>query len=174
MRTMRCMLLLLVPVLCASCAHRTLTIESEPAGAEVFLDRKPVGTTPVTVPFRYGGHHEILLLPPPPQGEAAWRSVMLEHNSERADLDLPFFDGLAELTGTEDHQRVMVTLPPEDVAQRYERDPYRDRPSVLPTLLERAETLRSRSRSLFLAAPPRQPFQRSEEPEESPKEPEVN
>lgn len=43
------------------CVERWLFIQSEPAGAEVFLDGAPVGTTPVKVAFDHYGTREILL-----------------------------------------------------------------------------------------------------------------
>jgi hypothetical protein len=149
---------LTLAILLSGCATRTLLIESTPSNASVYLNREPVGTTPVEVEFRYGGINEILLLPPPPTDGMAWRAVRTEFDTHRATHDVPFLDLGAELLGAHDEHHVHILLPKEDVAARYENDPYRDRPSVLPPLLERAETLRSRSRSLFLSSSPREPL----------------
>ncbi len=43
------------------CIARTLTVESAPAGAEVRLNGRLVGTTPVTVPFRHYGVYRVEL-----------------------------------------------------------------------------------------------------------------
>lgn len=51
----------MVMALLGGCVERTLTIQSEPAGAEVFVDGKSVGTTPVDVPFFWYGTREIVV-----------------------------------------------------------------------------------------------------------------
>lgn len=144
--------------LAAGCSHRTLLIESTPGGAEIYLNRKPAGKTPALVEFRYGGVNEVTLLPPPPREGLAWRAVRFEVDTHRFHLDTPFLNLPADVFGSEDRHRVHVELPVEDVAARYEQDPYRDKPSVLPPILDRAEVLRSRARSLFLEAMPREPL----------------
>lgn len=45
----------------SGCVLRTLTIDSEPPGATVYLDNTPVGETPVTIPFTYYGNRKITL-----------------------------------------------------------------------------------------------------------------
>lgn len=45
----------------SGCVLRTLTINSEPSGATVYLDNAPVGETPVTIPFTYYGTRKITL-----------------------------------------------------------------------------------------------------------------
>ena len=48
---------------CAACGCvlRSLTIDSEPSGAMVFLDDEPIGETPVTTTFTYYGTRKISL-----------------------------------------------------------------------------------------------------------------
>ncbi|NUO07876.1 MAG: PEGA domain-containing protein [Candidatus Brocadia sp.] len=49
---------------CASlcgCVLRSLTIDSEPPGALVYLDGEPIGETPVTTTFTYYGTRKITL-----------------------------------------------------------------------------------------------------------------
>ena len=48
---------------CAACGCvlRSLTIDSEPSGAMVYLDDEPVGETPVTTTFTYYGTRKITL-----------------------------------------------------------------------------------------------------------------
>ncbi len=45
----------------SGCVLRTLTINSEPSGATVYVDNNPVGETPVTIPFTYYGTRKITL-----------------------------------------------------------------------------------------------------------------
>ncbi|MEK6738119.1 MAG: PEGA domain-containing protein, partial [Planctomycetota bacterium] len=45
----------------SGCVLRTLTINSEPSGATVYLDNTPIGETPVTIPFTYYGTRKITL-----------------------------------------------------------------------------------------------------------------
>ena len=48
---------------CAACGCvlRSLTIDSEPSGAMVFLDDEPIGETPVTTTFTYYGTRKITI-----------------------------------------------------------------------------------------------------------------
>ena len=51
-------LALLVAVITSGCVRRIVTINSEPQGAEVYLDYKLIGQTPISREFfYYGGHH---------------------------------------------------------------------------------------------------------------------
>jgi hypothetical protein len=52
---------LAVLVSTAGCIAPTVTVESSPAGAEVRLNGRVVGTTPVTVPFRHYGVYRVEL-----------------------------------------------------------------------------------------------------------------
>ncbi len=45
----------------AGCVERTVTINSEPKGALVYLNDKEVGRTPVTVPFEWYGDYDVIL-----------------------------------------------------------------------------------------------------------------
>lgn len=50
--------------LLAGCVERKLYLESDPAGADVYLDGRAVGKTPAEVPFdHYGGREVSLELP---------------------------------------------------------------------------------------------------------------
>jgi hypothetical protein len=155
-------LFLLLLLLCTGCASRSLTIESDPPGALVILNRHEVGTTPVTVPCRYGGPHEIILIPPHVgRGEQAFEPAFVAIDTWRFELDMPFVDGVAELLGTEDHPTVHVVLKPSDVSALGANP--RTRKDLVRTLEERADTLRRRTREAFIDAPPRMPI---EEPRE--------
>lgn len=56
-----CWLGICAMLFCAGCVERRLNILSQPSGASVFLDGKPVGETPCQVPFTFYGTREILL-----------------------------------------------------------------------------------------------------------------
>ncbi|MBI4563575.1 MAG: PEGA domain-containing protein [Planctomycetes bacterium] len=46
------------------CVERWISIRSEPAGAEVFLDGEPAGITPVDIPYAWYGGRALLLVKP--------------------------------------------------------------------------------------------------------------
>ena len=54
-------LLLALPLLLCGCVERALVIESEPPGAEVWMDGEKAGTTPIRIPFVHYGGREITL-----------------------------------------------------------------------------------------------------------------
>lgn len=55
------MLCLLSCITLCGCVLRSLTIDSEPTGAMVYLDDEPIGETPVTATFTYYGTRKITL-----------------------------------------------------------------------------------------------------------------
>ena len=50
-----------VLALLSGCVERRFTVNSEPAGAKVYVNNRPVGFTPVDVPFTYYGTYLITL-----------------------------------------------------------------------------------------------------------------
>ncbi len=106
---MRTLTLIALLALVGCKADKRLWIESEPPGAEVYLDREPLGQTPVSMEFiHYGTHRLSLSLPgympyardlevPPPW----YARFPLDIVSE---VLLPF--------GWEDHKVARVTLVP--------------------------------------------------------------
>ena len=55
-------LLVLVAVLClAGCVRRTLTINTEPTGALVWLNNEEIGRSPATVDFLWYGDYDIVI-----------------------------------------------------------------------------------------------------------------
>ncbi len=52
---------LFLGILLCGCVLRSLTIDSEPPGARVYLDDEPIGETPVTTTFTYYGTRKITL-----------------------------------------------------------------------------------------------------------------
>lgn len=54
------LLLVFLIALPSGCVRRRLTVRSNPSGAMVYLDKQPIGTTPVSTPFvYYGPYREI-------------------------------------------------------------------------------------------------------------------
>jgi hypothetical protein len=128
-----------------------LTIESNPSGADVYVDREFVGVTPVTIPFTYGGEHEILVYRTKRRGEAkAWRPHRMMYDTTRDEFDFPFLDLAAEVSGSEDRQKIMVNLKESNLRELYEIDDDAWRAAVRA----RANTLRSRAREFQLGALP--------------------
>ncbi|MFA5865260.1 MAG: PEGA domain-containing protein [Phycisphaerae bacterium] len=58
---LRRFLILLFLIGVVGCVERTITINSEPKGALVYLNDKEVGRTPVTVPFQWYGDYDVIL-----------------------------------------------------------------------------------------------------------------
>ena len=54
-------LLPLLALCLSGCVQRALVVESDPPGAEVWIDGEPEGLTPVRVPFAHYGTREIVL-----------------------------------------------------------------------------------------------------------------
>ena len=61
--TLRRLLLCLTVAACftAGCVRRTLTINTEPAGALVFLNDEEIGRTPVTTDFTWYGDYDVII-----------------------------------------------------------------------------------------------------------------
>ena len=59
-----CYLLAACGLLSAGCVRRSLTIRSNPAGAKLWLNDRPIGTTPTTFDFEWYGQHRVTLSKP--------------------------------------------------------------------------------------------------------------
>ncbi len=125
--------LLIAIITTAGCTTRTLTIESDPPGAEIILLHRDEAT------------------------RAAYRPAIVHHDTGRFLLDTPPFDALADLFGSEDHQVVRVTLDPDPTLASWEQGPA-GREALLQGLRDRADALRSRSREAGVEAAPRIPL----------------
>lgn len=53
-------LCLLGPCVATGCVERRLLLRSDPSGARVYVDGRPLGETPVEMPFRHYGTREVL------------------------------------------------------------------------------------------------------------------
>ncbi len=129
-----------------SCASRVLLIESEPSGAEVVLDGRVVGITPVSVPFRYGGSSEVILL------AAGCKPAIVFHDSARFWRDTPPFDAVTDLLAGSEQQVLRVTLDPEPSLAAWDAD----KDGLLRGLRERAAALKARAEAAILEAAPRE------------------
>ncbi|MCA9323119.1 MAG: PEGA domain-containing protein [Planctomycetes bacterium] len=138
-----------------SCFSRDLRIETEPAGARVFVDRVEVGRSPLEMPFHWGGKQEILLLHE--EGETRYRPTRVVHDTSTFHYDTFPFDVLTELTPIpiHDHQEIRIVLEPVDPVA----GDLMPVDAEIQALLGRAEVLRDRSREVQeLGRPPAPPF----------------
>jgi len=145
--------LLLAALFAGGCTTRTLTITSEPSGAEVMLDNKMVGATPTTIPFRYGGANELVFW------HKGFEPQVVHYDSERFffdDAPMDFFTDLGPWHAS-DHQKLHVVLKKTTFKERYKQDGAGFREG----LAARAEMLRKRARGFQLgptrAAPAHKP-----------------
>jgi PEGA domain len=60
-RRTACVLLAVVAALLTGCVERRFRVETNPPGAYVTVNNKPIGPSPVDVPFLYYGHYDILI-----------------------------------------------------------------------------------------------------------------
>lgn len=104
-----CVILLIAACALAGCVERTLTIESDPAGAVVYIADDEKGTTPLKLPFTFYGDYAITL-----------RMDGYETLKTHANLDTPwyeapgidFFSEIAPWT-YHDQRTVRFTLTPK-------------------------------------------------------------
>jgi hypothetical protein len=145
------------------CTTRTLTITSEPSGAEILIDNRWVGTTPHTKAFRYGGVHEILLF------KRLFDTTVVLYDSERMMFDVVPFDFFTDLGPwqAQDHQSVHVTLRPSSLDAAWKRDAE----SMRDGLEARADVLRRRAREFQLGATPVAPLLPPPKRDPTPKRP---
>ena len=60
-RRTACVLLAAAAALLTGCVERRFRVETNPPGAYVTVNNKPIGPSPVDVPFLYYGHYDILI-----------------------------------------------------------------------------------------------------------------
>jgi PEGA domain len=143
------LLLLLLLLLLPACSSRSLTIKSNPSGADVFLDGEYAGVTPVTVPFVYGGQRDVLVYKRATETRA-WRPERVIYDTHRRKFDVPVIDLVADITGSEDKQTVTVELKESNERRLFEQD----KDAWSAAVRARANTLRVRAREAQLGARP--------------------
>jgi hypothetical protein len=134
------------------CLERTLTIVSHPPGARVFMNHEEIGTTPVTVPFSYGGVRELLLLHENrDEGGVNYKPVHVLQNVETFHYEVFPFDFIAEIqpfTLHDDHT-LYFELEASTLVDTVEADPE----NYIAALMKRADQLRERARDLQESGP---------------------
>jgi hypothetical protein len=149
--------LALAALLATGCVQRTLEIRTEPPGADVLVDSKYVGKSPVTVPFVYGGVHEVVLLPPRRASPDApsFRPKIVVVDTESIAFDGPILDYFVDLSPIPASDRHVVDETLEESAARrlFEISPE----AYVDALRERADALRVRARDAQRDARPLTP-----------------
>jgi len=131
-RTCALLVVAVAGVLLAGCStRRTVTIDSTPSGADVWVNGRPRGKTPVEVPFVHPGTWSVRLERP------GYASVAQEVAVASTFHDLPVVDLPGELLTRERRWRVVVPMTPL---------PPRPGPEELAGALERAQAYRERAR----------------------------
>jgi hypothetical protein len=114
----------------AGCIERTVSIDTEPRGATVFLNDEEVGQSPARVPFTWYGDYDIVIRKP------GYETIQTHHNLKTPWYELPGIDLITEclIPFTVHDDRVLETfvLTPSVAVNK-------------DTLLESAEELRSRA-----------------------------
>lgn len=113
----------------AGCVRRTMTITTDPQGANVYLNDREVGTSPVTLGFTWYGDYDIILR------KDGYDTLKTNHRLEAPWYELPPLDLIAEAfipTTIEDHHEIHFSLTPAE-------------PVDHETLLERATEFRERA-----------------------------
>jgi len=123
------------------CVRRRLTIRSNPPGAQVYVDNRPIGKTPVSTPFTYYGTREIRLV------NAGYETLTVQQTFPPPWYELPPLDFISENLFWRE-QRDERVLDFDLVPQR-----------IVPTneLLARAENLRHGARQGHVAPLPEGP-----------------
>lgn len=100
--------LLALPLLLAGCIERTVSIESEPAGAAVYFDHQQVGQTPLSLRYAHYGSHSLMLIK---HGYQPYRGRLVLDEKGWAVFPLDVVtEALLPLT-IHDQRRISVTLP---------------------------------------------------------------
>src|SRR5262245_48203574 len=87
--SMAAMLVMLL-IAASGCVRRRMTIVSNPPGAQVFIDKQEIGTTPVSTAYIYYGTREIQL------AKDGYETVTVTRNFDPPWYQYPPLDFLAE------------------------------------------------------------------------------
>ncbi len=115
----------------SGCVRRRMTIVSNPPGAQVFIDNREIGTTPVSTAYLYYGTREIRLQ------KDGFETVTVQRNFDPPWYEYPPFDLISETLVTHefrDERVVDFQLLPQQKAQA-------------EAVRDRAEDLRMQARS---------------------------
>lgn len=120
------------------CVTRSLTIDSEPPGAMVYLDDEPIGETPVTTSFTYYGTRKITLEKTDPEGRLLFKRRIIFEKIKRPYYQifpLSFFSELVIPANIKDEHYLKYRLELSQVT------PWEE---LRKQVLENAEELRDR------------------------------
>jgi hypothetical protein len=115
---------------CQGCVERTVSINSEPQGATVFLNDQEVGRTPVKVPFTWYGDYDIIIR------KQGYETIKGHCSLNAPWYQYPFIDLFAEC------------LIPMTLRDEHELDTFVMTPFEAPArqaLLDRADDMRARA-----------------------------
>jgi hypothetical protein len=104
-------MLVFVCLLCSGCVRRRMTIRSYPAGAQVFVDDREIGTTPCSTSYIYYGKRNVMLV------KDGYKTERLVHQFnvpwyEYVPLD--FYNENLNPYEIRDERTINVTLTPEE------------------------------------------------------------
>lgn len=122
------------------CVLRSLTIDSEPPGARVYLDDEPIGETPVTTTFTYYGTRKITLEKLDAEGR-----LLFERKIVYEKIKPPFY----QILPLEFFAEVILPIKLKDEHYfAYQLDPLLQLPKTehLEQIINNAEVLRERLR----------------------------
>ena len=114
----------------SGCVRRTMSIQTEPQGAHVFVNNEEVGTSPVSVDFTWYGDYEL-----------TFRKQGYETIHTHYRIDAPWY----ELPGIDFISEVLV---PVDIHDQHTLPTYALEPAVMPDpdeLVQRADEMRTRA-----------------------------
>jgi hypothetical protein len=114
----------------AGCAQRTLTINSEPSGALVYLNGDEVGRTPLKYDFNFYGDYDVVLR------KDGYETLKTHQNLTAPIYMWPPIDLFSEALGVKDKRQWNFAMSPA-VAEAVSSD----------LLLKRADVLKSELRS---------------------------
>jgi len=131
--------------LLAGCAQRTLTIDSQPEGALVYLNGEEVGRTPMKYDFQFYGDYDVTLR------KDGYETLRTHQDLKEPIYMFPPIDLFSELFGVKDRQEWTFTLAPAST-----------QPADPQAMITRAEELKGELRSSkHTRAPSTQPTTRA-------------
>jgi hypothetical protein len=114
----------------AGCVRRTLTVQTEPEGARVWLNNEEIGTSPVTVDFTWYGDYDVTLR------KEGYQTLQTNYAVTAPWYQWPGIDFFAEV------------LVPLEIHDRRQLPVYTLEPEVLPDpdeLVKRADDMRTQA-----------------------------
>ena len=112
----------------AGCVERTVSINTEPAGATIVLNDQEVGKSPVKVPFTWYGDYDIVIR------KHGYQTIQTHHRLKTPWYEYPFIDLISETL-------IPVTVHDDRVLETFTLQPFE--PPSKEALLERADALRA-------------------------------